>query len=265
MLTIRGTRHADYLYAPDSGARILGGLGDDTIEGRAGNDILRGDAGNDYLFDSGGGYNLMYGGRGDDRIENFNGEAWGGVGNDDVTAIGLAVGGSGDDRVTGWGQLFGDEGPGLEQRTAGNDTLSTGTAGGHTQATGGLGADSFYVTGSVDGIRGGVVEIMDFQAGQDKIGLAEWHGGGDADPGNPFQTTFDHLDANHNGVLEWSDSIGADGDWSTPDGGAVYTDGQNLYLGLGATFATATSNDAEDYLVVHGVSQLSKADFLHIA
>ena len=250
MLTIRGTRHADYLYAPDSGARILGRLGNDTIEGRAGNDILRGDAGDDYLFDSGGGYNLMYGGRGDDRIEAGAGEAWGGVGNDDVWAIGLAVGGKGDDVVYGAGQLFGDEGPGLEQRTAGNDKLYTDTTGAHTQMTGGLGADEFHVGGA--GAQG-VVEIMDFQAGEDKVAATDTRFSADL---------FAALDANHNGVLEWSDSIGADGDWSTPDGGAVYTDGHNLYLGLGATFATATSNDATDLLVVHGVTQISAADWL---
>lgn len=261
MLTIRGTRHGDDLFAPDSGARIRGGLGDDSIEGRMGNDILYGDGGNDALQDVTGGFNRLYGGRGDDVIFNINGEAWGGVGNDDVSALGLAVGGSGDDRVSGSGQLFGDEGPGVTPSAVGNDTLHTSTGATPTQMTGGLGADQFSVGANIDGVYG-IVEIMDFTAGQDKIGVGEWHGGGDADPGNPYQTTFDRLDANHNGVIEFTDSAGADGDWYTPDGGAVYFDGRNLILGLGATFATGFATDAEDWLVVHGTTQLTRDDFL---
>lgn len=252
MLTIRGTKHADDLYAPDSGARILGGGGGDVIEGRMGNDILRGDAGDDTLQDATGGYNLMYGGRGNDHIWNTSGESWGGVGNDDVFAIGLAVGGKGDDVVFGAGQLFGDEGPGLAQRTVGNDKLYTSTGATPTQMTGGQGADEFHVGGSIDGVPG-FVEIMDFTAGQDKISAT--------DTRLPAEL-FDALDANHNGIIEFTDSAGADGDWYTPDGGAVYFDGRNLILGLGATFATGIATDAEDWVIVHDTSQITRADWL---
>ena len=67
--------------------RVLGGEGDDRIDGGDGPDDLYGEEGDDIL-EGGGGFDRLFGGEGDDRLD-------GGAGDD------LLVGGEGDDALTG--------------------------------------------------------------------------------------------------------------------------------------------------------------------
>ena len=67
--------------------RVLGGEGDDRLDGGDDSDDLYGEEGDDIL-DGGGGFDRLFGGEGDDRLE-------GGAGDD------LLVGGEGDDALTG--------------------------------------------------------------------------------------------------------------------------------------------------------------------
>lgn len=262
-----GTNHDDFLFARDGRDWVIRGRGGyDEIYDGAGDDRLYGGAGGDSIEALNGGFDRAYGGRGDDRVSVAVGEAWGGVGNDIVgISYGIGVGGSGDDEVGGGGregltELFGDEGPGIAQRVAGNDLLGSYIDGnGLTRMTGGLGADTFSITSGLNGIAG-TVEIMDFTPGQDHIQASIWRGFYEGE--GQSARLFAELDANHNGVLEWSDSVGPDGDWTTNDGSPVYTDGHNMYLGLGFTFAGTSSNDAEDWLIVRGTNQITAADWI---
>ena len=141
------------------------------------------------------------------------------------------------------------EGPGLAQRTIGHDSLGTNITGASlTQQHGGRGFDLFGASVH-PGAVGGVVEVMDFHRGQhDLLYAVEGEdGGSDAE-------LFAKLDANHNGTLEWSDSL---------SGGAVYGDGHGtMWLGLGATRAEIfTGTDASNWFVIHGVNQLTPADW----
>lgn len=261
MARIIGTKRADDLFTGNAPfAVVRGRAGDDLIEGGDGIDRLYGDAGGDTIRDFTENTNWLYGGRGDDELWTFAGEAWGGVGNDRVeVGYGLAVGGKGDDIVSGVGQLFGDEGPGLAPRIAGNDTLISGTAAGaFPQLTGGLGFDTFQLRGVQDGGMG-ALEVMDFTPGQDRLEVVQNSLEGDLVWGAEL---FDRLDTNDNAVLEWSDSIGPDGDWNNYDGSAVYTDGHTMYIGLNYTYAGPGATDAEDMLVIHGASQITAADWV---
>lgn len=262
-----GTNGDDFLVPLGVGNWVIRGRGGyDEIYDGAGDDRLYGGDGGDSIEALNGGFDRAYGGRGDDRVSVAVGEAWGGVGNDLVGAgVGIAVGGSGDDEVgslgaAGLAELWGDEGPGIEQRTVGNDQLGTSLEGsGWVRMNGGLGADTFSITASLNGIAG-TVEIMDFTPGQDHIQASIWRGFYEGE--GQSARLFAELDANHNGVLEWSDSIGPDGDWTTNDGSPVYTDGHNMYIGLGFTFAGTSSNDAEDWLIVRGTNQITAADWI---
>lgn len=279
MLTIRGTRHADYLdynqFDHPGAWTVRGWLGNDEIIGNG--DRLYGDAGDDSVWDQGpGGY--AFGGAGNDSVMSYGGEAWGGRGNDMVSAytlaIGeqefgaLAVGGAGNDAVYGSGTygapayLYGDEGPGLAQKTVGNDFLHSDIGATATLMNGGLGGDVFDATSLTDR-NAGFLTVTDFRHGEDAIRADAW---AETDTG-PVRTGWAELlaklDADHDGVLGWHDSVGADNDWSTPDGGAVYTDGQTLYLGLNATVAGTTGTDATHWLVVQNTDHLAiSGDFL---
>lgn len=262
MPRLNGTPRADILYAPDDGAIVHGRGSGDMIYGGAGFDRLYGDNGDDYItaYDS---MDQLYGGRGNDNLSG-GAERRGGDGDDWLSGDGLHVGGSGDDHIGGRGQMFGDEGPGREQRVAGNDQMEHSpdfAIADYTTMTGGLGSDQFLAVGRV---RDGAlqrVEIMDFTPGADKVGLIEWFDDG-VESTDPLLTTFLRLDSTGDGRWAWDDSVGPDGDWTTLDGSAVYTDGHNMYIGLGATFAGPSSNDAQDWVVIHGTTQITLADWL---
>jgi Ca2+-binding RTX toxin-like protein len=145
--TIVGGSANDTLIGSGGNDSIIGNGGDDEVQGNQGNDVLRGMAGNDALR-GGQGDDAGWGGQGNDMI-------LGALGNDDLHGAfhnDTLSAGQGDDT------LFGGQGDDLLQGRMDNDVL-----------TGGLGADTFWLTGS------GAVNadtIMDFSTAQgDKIGL----------------------------------------------------------------------------------------------
>ena len=116
---------------------IIGGDGDDVINGLSDNDFLDGGAGNDVI-NGGSESDIVIGGIGDDVLNGGSGddEMTAGAGND------VANGGSGNDRITG------DDGEDLINGGSGNDTLDGGNgddvlqgSSGNDLLLGGIGAD----------------------------------------------------------------------------------------------------------------------------
>lgn len=251
-----GTNRNDSLIARDARDWIIRGRGgDDYLEGNDGFDRLYGGDGNDTLQAWDDQRDVLYGGPGDDSL-NGGAERRGGDGDDWLSGTGLSGGGAGNDHIAGRGFMFG---------SLGDDRIEHSPEYGladNTILTGGLGSDQFLAVGEVQDGALQRVEIMDFTPGVDKVGLIEAYDTAPPEGLTYLQATFLHLDANHNGVLEWSDSIGPDGDWTTLDGSAVYTDGHSMYIGLGATFAGPSSNDATDWVTIHGTSQITLVDWL---
>ncbi|MBD2185688.1 hypothetical protein H6G03_32270, partial [Planktothrix sp. FACHB-1375] len=126
------------------GATIVGSDSADRIEGNAGANIIFGNAGNDTLMGAGGN-DQLYGNEGDDFLNGNQGRdaVYGGKGND------VIHGGKDDDLISG------DVGNDLLVGDLGNDTL-----------IGGAGEDVFVLDAAT-----GVDAIVDFQAGQDRLGL----------------------------------------------------------------------------------------------
>lgn len=257
MAEIFGTPRADVLVGTDANDLIRGGRGEDSIYGGLGDDILYGGLGNDYIVDRDG-RSEIWGGRGGDQIFFSDGYAWGGLGNDtiQVQGPGMAIGGVGSDTIIGSGTMWGDQTPDQPPQRGGNDRLSLTADADGSWANGGEGRDTFQVLADMFNPTPTSAVIDDFQAGQDKI-LAY----GDVGRDLP-ENVWGRLDATGDGILDWRDSIGPDGDWTTPDGGAVYTDGVNLFLGLNATTADPNATDATCWLTLHNVTQVSEADWL---
>ncbi len=140
------------MLAGDDGAdRLVGTLGDDTVNGGDGNDRLLGQDGDDVL-DGGAGYDIVVGGVGSDSL-------MGGAGNDTLNGQAgddLVQGGDGDDRLFGLG---------------GNDTLEGGL--GADVLRGGLGADIFVFSAYEESPRAAADRILDFSAAEgDMISFA---------------------------------------------------------------------------------------------
>jgi len=153
---LHGSRFNDVLYG-DSGDNILvGGAGNDNIYGGEGNDHIYGGLVSG-LDESGFNTDSLYGGAGDDVIVSDANDAFsyvrGDEGNDTITMVGGdAFGGEGNDILTATGsnyRLYGDEG---------NDRLILNLAGqSHSggSAFGGQGDDTYVVNTS------GLVTIRD--------------------------------------------------------------------------------------------------------
>lgn len=235
-----GTRWSDLLDATYEWRPALmhGRGGDDTLYGSRFADRIYGDNGHDRVH-GGDGADRLYGGRGNDILSDFINpltsdssidHLWGGYGNDQlVTGLGgdLAVGGYGNDDITlgGGGHAYGDQGPGLEQKSAGNDVIVTDLGNGvleHREMTGGLGADFFHVTTVPDDNLRTTVTIHDFsreQGDEVEIGAVVLNNGVPSLP-NPVQV-MSWLDTNGDRRIDGTDGVGAFG--------AVFYDiGQNL-------------------------------------
>lgn len=137
---------------------LVGGDTDDTLMARGGDDTTAGGGGNDAIF----------GGVGDDvlRGDNNSRSAGGAIGGDD-----LLFGGAGNDRLGGKGgndSLYGESGDDILYGDAGDDLLYGGL--GNDKLYGddndSSGADTFFLAAGE-----GTDMIMDFEAGQDMIGL----------------------------------------------------------------------------------------------
>lgn len=247
MAEIWGTPRADTLVGTDEDDIIRGGRGEDQVYGGLGDDTLYGGLGNDLIRDQDG-RSEIFGGRGSDEIHFERGKAWGGLGNDNiqVSGGGWAIGDVGNDTLWGRGALWGDQGPDtpVEQQTAGNDSLSLDADADGAWAHGGGGRDTFSVFLYALNPTGATVD--DFHPGEDRITVQ-------ADVGHdePADSTavFLDLDANHNGVLEWTDSLSGG-----PDiGGGVYVDiaSNTMYLVYGAGLT-----------VIHGTTQITSSDWI---
>lgn len=132
---------------------LNGGIGNDVLIGGHGNDVLVGHNNNDVLVGdsieirvTGGGYPINRSTRPSTEPATFYGD-----GND------VLYGSSGDDYLHGGG------GTNILNGGAGNDTLVS--EGDNDVLTGGPGEDFFWVTNNASGI----VKIMDFEDGVDKI------------------------------------------------------------------------------------------------
>ncbi|WP_432093287.1 calcium-binding protein [Streptomyces sp. bgisy100] len=119
------------------GVTVVGGAGDDSLQGGNANDTLEGDEGADFLSGGGGndtltgagGADRIFGGTGNDSIEGRDGSDTinGAAGNDVVSG-----GGGGDQVVAGEGNDFVEGGPGRDSINAvdeisGNDYVQGGT------------------------------------------------------------------------------------------------------------------------------------------
>jgi predicted outer membrane repeat protein len=143
--TLMGEDGNDFMNGNQDNDFLDGGVGNDTLHGGKQNDILKGNLGSDILFGDLGD-DTLYGGEENDFL-NGNQEndfLCGGAGNDTLH------GGKNDD------YLCGSTGDDFLRGDLGNDTLM-----------GGEGRDTF-VFRSEDGSN----TILDFELGQDKIGLA---------------------------------------------------------------------------------------------
>ena len=117
---------------------MVGGSGNDVLDGDAANELLHGGGGDDFILGQAG-LDALFGGEGNDQID-------GGTGND---------------------HLFGNEGDDTLIGGSGNDMLKGGT--GADELTGGEGADSF-IYGRLS--EGGDT-ITDFTVGEDVLDLRE--------------------------------------------------------------------------------------------
>lgn len=172
--TVPTVSETDDLLRGDAQDNSWAGLGgQDTLIGFSGNDNLNGNTGNDLVFGNQG-IDFLEGGKGDDTI--FGGSEndllLGNIGNDllrgdhsdDIlfgnTETDRLEGGSGNDQLMG-GQaddtLDGGAGDDILRGDRGNDLL-----------TGGAGRDRFDFR-SIDGVN----VVLDFEDGQDAIGLTD--------------------------------------------------------------------------------------------
>ncbi|MEL6936484.1 MAG: cartilage acidic protein, partial [Cyanobacteria bacterium J06607_17] len=133
----------EHLYGHGGDDTVAGGLGHDRIFGNDGDDVLRGDRNDRKSGGAVGGNDLIYGGNGNDRIG-------GKAGNDTL------LGEAGDD------QLWGDDGDDILRGGLGNDSLTG------DDFSGGQGHDTFVLA-----IGEGTDTIVDFEMGEDSIGLAD--------------------------------------------------------------------------------------------
>jgi Ca2+-binding RTX toxin-like protein len=174
-----------FSYRSKSGNDVIhGGDGDDKIVdlfGKSANpsgNMLFGDDGNDTI--EGGG--ILNGGKGDDVIYVWNGEAIGGKGDDTITIpmtyvnrTYLLSGNDGDDTITGNGTLNGGSGDDILQPLgtstlhggSGDDILKTSTDY-SSILWGNAGNDIFKIAATTSN----KVYIKDFMSGQDHIDLS---------------------------------------------------------------------------------------------
>ncbi|ASP23610.1 leukotoxin (plasmid) [Antarctobacter heliothermus] len=228
--------------------RVLGGLGNDTLQGgsetdqmlggddadlligRGGDDILSGEAGNDYIL-GGAGNDSMTGGNNFDTINGNAGDdtLYGEAGNDVLVGqdgSDFLDGGMLDDTLDGGNGddiLEGGSGNDILRGRAGEDDLAGGT--GRDLLTGGEGADNFVFRGIAEaGIGATRDQILDFEQGVDLIvvaglspGVFEFRGtAGFAPSGNPelrlFETptgsTIVQIDNNGDGTIDAEIRVG---------------------------------------------------------
>jgi Ca2+-binding RTX toxin-like protein len=177
--TISGLAGDDDLYGGAGNDSITGGEGQNYIEGGAGDDTISGGSGNDEFY-GGSGDDELYGGAGDDWLDGGEGQNYieGGAGDDTI------YGGSGNDEFygdAGNDSIDGGAGDDWLDGGADNDTLVGGA--GEDTLVGGLGLDNLSGGAGVDVFvlnkNGGIDSIGDFMTSGDKLQVsASTFGGG---------------------------------------------------------------------------------------
>ncbi len=159
--TINGQGGNDTLTAGDGDDVVIAGPGDDSIRGGDGRDSITGDAGNDAI-DTGNGDDTVSGGDGNDLVYAGNGQdsITGDAGNDSLNGDGgtdTVDGGTGDDSILGGelnDSLLGGAGNDTVNGQAGNDTISGGL--GDDNLIGAVGNDSVQGDDGNDILNGGM-------------------------------------------------------------------------------------------------------------
>lgn len=169
--SLMGQDGHDYLNGGVGDDSLLGGMGEDELSGEAGNDTLLGGADRDNL-DGGEGDDWVAGGDGSDAVA-------GGRGSD------IVDGGAGDDWLAGMSGAIDDFEMDFLNGDAGNDSFILGSG---DIATGGEGADSFYVpeTGDI----AGPAEITDYNSAEDQL-VVMYDGAQHPDPTLTVETSED--------------------------------------------------------------------------
>ncbi len=193
---------------PGGNDTILGGDGNDDIQGNGGDDLLVGDAGNDTIY-GGTGDDIGYGGDGNDWMEGGSGvdTLYGGAGSDFIAGgegAGFLYGGDGNDAIYGWDDadvLQGGAGDDTLVAYAGNDTVDGGD--GNDGLYGGAGNDSITAGAGNDWLQGGTgVDTLyggdgsDYVAGGDDQGFLYGGAGDDAMYGGNAADLIDGGDDN---------------------------------------------------------------------
>ncbi len=241
-----------------SGARLVGGDGDDSLLGGPGNDYLDGGASGGDLLAGFGGDDILIGGPGDDLLE-------GGPGNDVIDAgeaqVGdISDGGSGNDWLTCDNcnliipSQLGESGDDFIQAGRAIDTLTMGGEG--NDWIEGMGGDDVQLSGD-DNVGGGVNFQVQLAGGNDVV-----------IGGAGFDTTFgDGGDDIFPAGDAWDQIDGNEGfDWVTYEGTSRFDNGQTV---LPATFADltlaqtpVTSTQTDVLINVEGLSGSSGNDIL---
>jgi Ca2+-binding RTX toxin-like protein len=171
--TIHGGKDNDGLFGNIGNDSLSGDLGNDTVLGGDGDDFLNGNIGDDFL-DGGTGNDTLHGGENNDVLK-------GNIGTDSV------FGDLGDDTVIGGDDddfLNGNRGTDFLCAGLGNDTLHGGKdndtligGNGNDLLSGDLGDDTLSGDAGSDTfvlqVDHGSDSILDFELGQDRLGLAE--------------------------------------------------------------------------------------------
>ncbi len=212
---------------PDTGLRLFGDAGDNTLRGEEGNDRLSGAGGNDRLLGNGGADTLL-GGDGADTLN-------GGDGNDEITG-----GASENDRRD---VIFGGNGNDLIDAGYGNDNISGGN--GNDTIAGGFGSDTVEGQGGDDVLTGSAFGDEIYGNGGDDFinggfGYDRVNGGAGADQ-------FYHLGIADHGS-DWIQ------DYSSAEGDVLYYGGQataQQFLVQRTNTPNAGAGNVEEVFITH--------------
>lgn len=200
----------DILFGGIGNDRLIGGVGDDLLYGGAGNDVLNGGAGIDTISYAGPDIGFV-------QVNLLAGTAGGSYGNDLVHSIENVIGSERGDTIqgslaanvldgaNGADLLFGDAGADSLTGGNGNDRLFGGADNdsqvggtGNDIIVGGAGADLLFGGAGADRFEFSVVtdtdrgdRVWDFQAGFDKLVIADLAGGTGSIPDVTFAEQTD--------------------------------------------------------------------------
>ena len=245
---IYGNAGHDRLYGGDGSNYMYGGDGDDVLTGGAGYNVLHGGTGSDIIYggpgggelnaggnlpgeaEATGGVDLIYGSDHADFITGGRGaqdQSFGHGGNDIINGAGRVEGGVGDDQLSSIGVLA----SAVLDGGVGNDTIVSGEFG--DRIIGGAGADKLSGGGGGDEILGAFGDLwMNGDAGDDLLRVSGQASAGDATlyiRGGEGVDTADFREVGGYLTLD----LGAPGEQET-GAGRLYIDGVEHVIGSAA-------------------------------